>query len=465
MDLKALRASLKASGASWSVPENLGDHLDTQALSQEHQTGALPVPAGVLTARMPRMRRGEQEPVRAWQPGVMFSSRPVAAALPAAWSWRNVNGHDWVTPIRDQGGCGSCIAFASAAAVEVHWRLQKGQANLNVDLSEAALFFTNNRQCVPGDPRYGWWVPGALDFMVDEGDCYEPNYPYRPVNQVALLVEGTERTIKLRGYDSSSSTAQMKRWLFEEGPLITTYTVYDDFFAYWNGGASGVYSHVTGNVAGGHAVLVVGYDDGQSCWLCKNSWAPRGGGDGFFRVAYGQCGIDGRMYLVQDLYEVFTVDELPYNPAALRIVDEGANGWLLTDGVSRMKMFDTKEDARNALRVARRYTRHGFVGRDNPRGAKRMDYITEYWAGNSGLPWEPLTTTDAIPYNPLNVVAEDLDAQGWRLREGNHWMLLANDLNDALAILRVVERYSRMCFIGRNNHRPNRKSYIMTYWE
>ena len=44
-------------------------------------------------------------------------------------------------------------------------------------------------------------------------------------------------------------------------------------------------------------------------------------------------------------------------------------------------------------------------------------------------------------------------------------MLLAHDLNDALAILRVVERYTKMCFIGRNNQRPNRKSYIMTYWE
>jgi hypothetical protein len=72
---------------------------------------------------------------------------------------------------------------------------------------------------------------------------------------------------------------------------------------------------------------------------------------------------------------------------------------------------------------------------------------------------------DAIPYRPSNVTAVDLGAPGWRIRDGNHWMLLAHDLNDALAILGIVERYTRMCFIGRDNHRPNRKSYIMTYWE
>jgi hypothetical protein len=414
---------------------------------------------------MPRIRHAEDAPLREWTPGALPLLWPIVPVLPRTWDWRNVRNLNWVTPAGNQGGCGSCVAFASLGAVESHWRIQKGQANLNIDLSEAALFFVNNRQCNPGDPQYGWWITGALDYLVDEGTCFEINYPYRGVNQVAQLVEGTERTLKVRGYDSTSSQTQMKRWLFEEGPLVVDFTVYDDFFAYWNGGAQGVYTHITGPVRGGHAVLVVGYDDSQTCWICKNSWAPPANGDGFFRIRYGQCGIDDRMYLIQDLYEVFTVDEIPYDPRRLRIVNEGANGWLLTDGMMRMKMFDNKEDARNGLRVARRHTRQGFIGRDNPRGAKRQDYITEYWAGNSGLPYEPLTKTDCIPYNPNNVVAEDLDAAGWRLREGNHWMLLAHDLNDALAVLRWVERHTRMCFIGRNNKRPNRKQYIMTYWE
>lgn len=67
--------------------------------------------------------------------------------------------------------------------------------------------------------------------------------------------------------------------------------------------------------------------------------------------------------------------------------------------------------------------------------------------------------------DPNNVVATDVDAQGWRINEDRHWMLMAHDLNDALAMLRIVERHTRMCFIGRGNARPNRDSYIMTYFE
>ena len=170
------------------------------------------------------------------------------------------------------------------------------------------------------------------------------------------------------------------------------------------------------------------------------------------------------MYVPQDVFDVLTTDEISYDPSRLVVVDRGALGWMLTDGRMSMRLFDNAEDARNGLRVARRYNRQCFVGRDNPR-PNRRDYILEYWDGNSGLNREPLTRTDAIPYQPNDVKALDLDAQGWRIHEGQHWMLIANDMNDALSELQVVERHSRICFIGRDNHRPNRADYIMTYFE
>jgi eukaryotic-like serine/threonine-protein kinase len=71
-------------------------------------------------------------------------------------------------------------------------------------------------------------------------------------------------------------------------------------------------------------------------------------------------------------------DCIGYNQSQLAIVNEGANGWLLTDGASRMLMLDNETDARNALALARRYTQQCFIGRSNAR-TNRIDYIVDYW--------------------------------------------------------------------------------------
>ena len=464
--VKILQDVLSSKKASWSMTKDITESTTLRELAQSYHLGALPIPESMPKTRMPRVRKALDSPVFPAQPGVSRLLRlgEKGGALPKKWDWRAVNGKNYASPVRNQEGCGSCVSFGVTAALESLHRIETNRPTEVLDLSEASLFFVANRQCNPGEPNYGWWVSSGLDAVVQEGICFEENYPYKPVNQRADIPNGTVRTLKIRGYDSSTNIEQMKRWLVEDGPLVTSFTVYNDFFAFFNSG-TGVYHHITGEVAGGHAVCVIGYDDEQNAWICKNSWgSSTTHPDGCFLIGYGQCGIDSRMYCPQDVVDTYTIDTIPYDPRRLVVVDRGALGWMLTDGRMSMRLFDNAEDARNGLRVARRYTRQCFVGRDNPR-SNRIDYILEYWAGNSGLPWEPLTRTDIIPYQPANVRALDLDDQGWRIHEGDHWMLIAHDMNDALAILQVVERHSRFCFIGRNNRRPNRKSYIMTYFE
>jgi hypothetical protein len=155
-------------------------------------------------------------------------------------------------------------------------------------------------------------------------------------------------------------------------------------------------------------------------------------------------------------------DCLSYDPTDLRIVNEGASGWLLTDGRSRMLILDNQEDAERALALARRHTAHCFIGRDNTR-SNRRDYVHEYWTGDSGIE-TTINGEDCLGYNPNNLQIVDIGALGWRLIDGSHWIAIYDDKKDAEAGLAVAKQNTKYCFIGRDNTRPNRRDYIVEYW-
>jgi C1A family cysteine protease len=65
--------------------------------------------------------------------------------------------------------------------------------------------------------------------------------------------------------------------------MIACMAIYRDFFGY----KDGVYRHVTGDLAGYHAISCIGYSEEEECWICKNSWNTDWGNQGFFKIAYG----------------------------------------------------------------------------------------------------------------------------------------------------------------------------------
>ena len=91
-----------------------------------------------------------------------------------------------------------------------------------------------------------------------------------------------------------TSVDAIKNELYNNGPMEGAFTVYEDFFSY----QSGVYYHVSGGVAGGHAIKVLGWgvESGLNYWLCANSWGVGWGMTGFFKIKQGDCGINQQMY-------------------------------------------------------------------------------------------------------------------------------------------------------------------------
>ncbi len=204
-----------------------------------------------------------------------------APAAPAAIDWRNNNG-DWTTPIKDQASCGSCVSFATCATIESRIKIACRSASSAPDLSEAHVFYCGCGNCCGA----GWNFPPALDFCKNTGVALDADFPYTPGNQPCK--PGLTPYVKLTNWTAVLSVPDRKSVLASKGPLVAGMAIYQDFFSY----ATGVYRHVSGALAGYHAVSVVGYDDGQSCWIAKNSWGPGWGDNGWFRIGYGEAQID-----------------------------------------------------------------------------------------------------------------------------------------------------------------------------
>jgi len=91
---------------------------------------------------------------------------------------------------------------------------------------------------------------------------------------------------------SASGETSIMQEIFANGPVETTFSVYQDFLSY----KSGVYQRTSNVYLGGHAVKFLGWgvEGGVEYWLVANSWNPTWGDKGYFKIIRGtdSCGIE-----------------------------------------------------------------------------------------------------------------------------------------------------------------------------
>lgn len=260
-ELKAVSAAIKAKGKRW--------------LAQETSVSRLP-------GRERKLRLGLIRPAAGAAPAPETGALPPATGIaPASFDWRNNGGSSFVTPVRNQGGCGSCWAFATTAALESSLLIATGAGG---NLAEQILL-----SCSGAGSCDGGYIDRASNFIRDTGLPDEAVYPYTAGDGTctSALAGWQNATAGITswhyvGGSTSPSETQIKEELVAYGPLVTTMAVYSDFFYY----GGGVYQHVSGTYQGGHAILLVGYDDAQQCFIAKNSWGAGWGESGFFKIGY-----------------------------------------------------------------------------------------------------------------------------------------------------------------------------------
>jgi len=266
LSLKELQETLKRNNATWEAGETNISRLPEEVKKRLFSN---------------REYKSTPESANVFRGGV-------AGAVPSKFDWRNKDGKNYVTPVKYQEDCGACWAFASTAALESKYLIQMNKPYNNLlDLSEQILVSCNDF----GGGCNGGYLDSAARFLKNYGTYDESCYPYKAADtscNSACDYYGTY-TFKISSYQIvSQSVSALKEAVYLYGPIPVSMMVYEDFEYY----QKGVYTHQSGSQQGAHAVLIVGWDDSQSCFIVKNSFSTAWGESGYFRIAYSEVNGD-----------------------------------------------------------------------------------------------------------------------------------------------------------------------------
>jgi C1A family cysteine protease len=217
------------------------------------------------------------------------------------------------SPIKSQGSENSCTSFAVIAAMEYLENAITG--NLLVFSERFTYWVTRVNILNWQNNDTGAYIRSALDSVVRYGTCLNSTFPYngdykqQPNQNAYIEAKKYEALAYARfeeGRDRSSRMEIMKLLkanLFMKVPIIAGIKCYQNTHKVING----IIPNGIGNSIGGHAILIVGYDDSKQLLKIRNSWGPTWGDKGYGYLSYDYF-LDGNMY---DLWSIY-VEEIDH---------------------------------------------------------------------------------------------------------------------------------------------------------
>jgi cathepsin B len=202
---------------------------------------------------------------------------------------------DCIHPIRDQGNCGSCWAFAASEVLSDRICIAtSGKTNVVLSPQDFVSCDSQNHGCEGG------FIDKSWDYLVQTGIVSDECLPYSsgkgesgtcPFNGGKNQCKGGEfKKYHAKSHGQVVSIEAAKETLMKHGPIEAGFMVFDDFISY----KGGVYHRTSEQPLGGHGVKVVGWgkEGDEEYWIVANSWGAKWGEKGFFRIAFGECWIE-----------------------------------------------------------------------------------------------------------------------------------------------------------------------------
>jgi C1A family cysteine protease len=211
----------------------------------------------------------------------------------ASFDWRNNSGN-WITSIKNQGPCGSCWAFGTLAIVEAKIKISLNNPDFDIDLSEQDLVSCSEIGDCGGAKIKS--EQEIFEYLKTTGIVKESCFPYTATNNNCSnkCLNWQNETIKILDYQLiPANETRIKQTIKNNGPTTAYMVVAEDFYTY----KSGIYSYSAGNFTGFHLISIIGYNDEENYWICKNSWGTNWGEEGFFRISYTENVLDFEKWL------------------------------------------------------------------------------------------------------------------------------------------------------------------------
>merc|ERR1712083_1169569 len=222
--------------------------------------------------------------------GAKFLMPAHTETLPENVDWRE---HGAVTPVKNQGQCGSCWSFSTTGALEAMHHRATG--NL-VSLSEQNLIDCSSKYGNQG--CNGGLMDNAFQYIKDNGGIdTEASYPYEGEDDECRYnpVYRGATDIGFVHVEAGNENA-LKSAIATQGPCSVAIDASHESFQFYN---EGVYRERDCSPETlDHGVLAVGYGideaSGSAYWLIKNSWSEKWGHDGYVKIARNEdnmCGV------------------------------------------------------------------------------------------------------------------------------------------------------------------------------